>query len=54
MFLLNLSFVEQKYSQYFYFPYDRHKNIDFQVESKIRKSIEEIKRAIFNIVLDLI
>ena len=54
MFLLNLSFIEQKYHQYFYYPYDRHKNIDFQVENRIRKSIDEIKRTIYNIFLDLI
>ena len=54
MFLLNLSFIEQKYHQYFYYPYDRHKNIDFQVENRIWKSIDEIKRTIYNIFLDLI
>lgn len=54
MFLLNLSFIEQKYHQYFYYPFDRHKNIDFQVENRIRKSIDEIKRTIYNIFLDLI
>lgn len=54
MFLLNLSFFEQRYHQYFYYPYERHKNIDFQVENRIRKSIDEVKRTFYNIFLDLI
>jgi hypothetical protein len=54
IFLLSLSFFEQKYYQYFYYPYEKHKNLDFQLENQIRKSIDEMKKTIFHIFLDII
>ena len=54
LFLNSLSFLEYKFHQYYFYPFERHENVGFQMENKIRKNIEELRETIFLIFTDMI